>query len=99
MIPEKLQEMMNLCSIPPNEHESFLEIFSDRWKNGYRDDRLWLSLCDHGYSELRDVSSGDEMELLRLLENFTSEIMVRKTVSLFLGYLGGSTIVLQLMIL
>lgn len=71
MIPEKLQEMMNLCSIPPNEHESFLEIFSDRWKNGYRDDRLWLSLCDHGYSELRDVSSSDEMELLRLLENFT----------------------------
>ena len=71
MIPEELQEMMNLCSIPPNEHESFLEIFSDRWKNGYRDDRLWLSLCDHGYSELRDVSSGDEMELLRLLENFT----------------------------
>ena len=73
MIPDKLQEMINLCGIPPNEHESFLEIFTDRWKNGYRGDGLWLSLCDHGYSELRDVSSGDETELLRLLENFTEQ--------------------------
>ena len=70
MIPDKLSETMNLCGIPPNEHESFLEIFNDRWENGYRGDALMTSLCDHGYSELRDITSGDEIELLTLLEKF-----------------------------
>ena len=62
--------MMNICGIPPNEHESFLEIFNERWKNGYRGDGLIASLCDHGYSELREITSGDEIGLLKLLENF-----------------------------
>ena len=73
MIPDKLQETINLCGIPPNEHESFLEVVNNRWKNGYREEALWDSLCDHGYSELREVSYSDEITLLSLLENFIEQ--------------------------
>ena len=73
MIPDKLQEAINLCGIPPNEHESFLEVVSDRWKKGYREEALWSSLCDHGYSELREVTAGDETSLLELLEKFVEK--------------------------
>jgi len=70
MIPEKLKQIMAICGITPTDYEIFLEIVSDRWKNGCRGDALLESLCDHGYSELRAATTRDTEELLIEIEKF-----------------------------
>lgn len=68
MPQEKLKELITiLVGITGEDIDLFLDIYNEFYLNGHRGDGLWELLCNH-YSELREVTEGDRIELLSLLE-------------------------------